>query len=211
MTLDKVLNFDVAEEGDIAVISRKDLFEDKEWEGFREVDEDWLYKLLIGHIQFKTRSDSLEKNNNFKQIIPYFVVKKGNKYFCATRTSGAGEIRLHGKMIVGFGGHLHAKDIKGKMNNWLKREFQEELKVDHVVDIKFLGTVNDESEINNGVGKVHVGLVFEMTVKDNCQIIETDKLTDSKFLTKNELAKLTPNMELWSKIVTDYLANNSVQ
>ena len=163
MTLGKVLTIEAFNDKEIAVIPTNTLFKDKQWMGVKEMNEEELFKLLSRNILFKERSEELEKNPRFKQIIPYFVVKNDGKYLYAQRRDKTGDIRLHNSGLVGFGGHLKAGDIQGSIQQWLQREFSEEVKVSKIDSIRFIGAVNADSDADNGVHLVHIGLLFEIT------------------------------------------------
>jgi predicted NUDIX family phosphoesterase len=160
-------------------------------------------------MEFRERTQELEQDARIKQIIPYFVVRRSNEYFTARRRDTGGEKRLYGGRLIGFGGHLRAEDIKGKMSEWLKREFEEELEVDRVLGISFLGIVNHDGNEDKGVHRVHFGLVFEVNVAGDVQLRKKGDLQDGEFMSVEELQKRQGEMELWSKLVTGFLASRS--
>lgn len=59
----------------------------------------------------------LEKNDNFRQVLPYKVITQfdgrtgQNKIVAYRRLNKGGEARLHGLMSIGFGGHVDLKDV----------------------------------------------------------------------------------------------------
>jgi predicted NUDIX family phosphoesterase len=112
---------------------------------------------------------------------------------------------------VGFGGHLKAGDIKGKMSDWLQREFDEEISAEAVSKIKFLGIVDHNGDEDNGVHKVHFGLVFEITTEGMVGIREDENFQDAEFLTIEELQEKTDEMELWSRLVIQSLSQSDKQ
>lgn len=81
----------------------------------------------------KRRGD-METDFNYKQIITYALIKKGEKYLVYKRLSGAGETRLHDKLSIGFGGHTNQDFVDNKPLSFtenlkanLTREIKEEL------------------------------------------------------------------------------------
>lgn len=191
-------------EKDIAVIPRKHLYNGEYWTGMREMKEGDLFNLLSAHMEFHERTNELELDDSLKQIIPYFLVRKGDKYLTALRKSKTGDVRIHGARLIGFGGHLKASDIQGAMKDWLKREFAEEIFAEKVLDIRFLSLLNDDND-PTGISKVHIGLVFEIVADGDISILERDKFENDEFLSVNELAEKASEMESWSRIVTEFL------
>lgn len=189
----------------VAGIQTKELFINGYWQGFNKISEKEAFDLVTNHLEFRCRTDKLEKDASFKQVIPYFLIKEGSKYFISSRTNKSGDTRAHGFKLIGFGGHLRKKDIVGSMKNWLKREFKEEIEADKIEKIEFLGLLNDDSEDLGGINKVHVGLVFVVNTKGSVKIKEKDKLETGVFMTPSEIRKNKEKLETWSKILADYI------
>lgn len=146
----------------------------------------------------------VEYNEEYRQPIPYCVVKYKDKYFAALREGKSGEMRLINK--IGFlGGHVTY--IKGKTNgmmifNSLYRELKEEANIEfaNVLSAELIGTL----KLSSGVEKDHLGLVFIVEVNtDKIKTIEEGVLK-GKWFTVEELKKET-NFENWSKIIVDEL------
>jgi predicted NUDIX family phosphoesterase len=200
--LNKVLTPEaVAEDEWIAGVPRKVLFEGEYWTGFKKVDENEMFEIVSNHLEFRPRNEEVEKDESFKQIIPYFLVRKDNKYFTSVRKTKGGDVRMHGHRLIGFGGHLRKEDIVGKMSEWLKREFEEEIEADEIVEISFVGIVNDDSDAVSGIGRVHFGLVFVVDVEGEVSIGEEEKFEKGEFLTVEELKEKSNEMESWSELV----------
>ena len=107
---------------------------------------------------------------------------------------------------MGFGGHLKAKDIQGKMSDWLAREFKEELILNgNVLAISFLGIVNHDGDQDNGVHQVHMGLAFEVSIEGKVSINPQDDLIEGEFSNLETLNGKKADMELWSAILLSYL------
>src|SRR5688572_9668213 len=51
-----------------------------------------------------------EQNSAWKQIIPYVVVRRGESILLLERKKKQGEVRLHGKLSIGVGGHINPVD-----------------------------------------------------------------------------------------------------
>ena len=72
----------------------------------------------------------MERDPAFKQVIPYLVLRDGERYFLMQRTTAGGDARLHGRYSIGVGGHLNPGD--GGLLGGLRREWDEELVADFV-------------------------------------------------------------------------------
>ncbi len=206
MSFESILVADAKGEKDLAVVPRKHLFGGKYWSGVKEMNEKELLRLLSKHMIFCERTEELEKDESLKQVIPYFLIKRENEYLTARRKSTGGDARLHGGRLIGFGGHLRAEDIRGTMRDWLQREFDEEIKAKKVTEISFLGVVNHDGDEDNGVHKVHFGLIFEIQVEGGTRIREEDKFQEEEFLPTELLTLKRNEMELWSRLVLDFIS-----
>jgi predicted NUDIX family phosphoesterase len=99
---------------------------------------------------FVARAEA-EQNPEWKQLIPYCMLRRGGQLFCVERRRAQGESRLHGLLSIGLGGHVNPGD-----------EPDEELRIDWrraAGPPELLGLLNDDS---NPVGRVHAGLVFRL-------------------------------------------------
>lgn len=112
--------------------------------------------------------DVLEGCNLYRQIIPYVVLRHEGNIVYYQRTPAGGEGRLHGKISIGFGGHIDVPDIsyfcKGDtvdlaatLSCAADREVHEELGSVSVRSKQVLGLLVDNS---NEVGLVHIGVVM---------------------------------------------------
>lgn len=155
----------------------------------------------------------LETNPKFRQLIPYVVVKQGDKYLAYERSKSGGESRLHNLFSIGIGGHVDAVDavyndngvfqLTDTLRTGMYRELHEEL---GLTEIDFLGmtTIGYLSKDVTPVDEVHLGIVLVAEVHADLVITsKEDALNLAGFLTANELAKL--NLESWSETVVDHL------
>jgi len=62
-----------------------------------------------GQTRFLPRSQA-EENPEFKQIIPYVLIRKGGRWLHYIRGKGSGEKRLVAKGSIGVGGHINPED-----------------------------------------------------------------------------------------------------
>jgi len=139
-----------------------------------------------------------EVSPEFKQIIPYVVIRSGGDYFLLRRTPKQSEARLHDKLSLGIGGHINpGHDLLGG----LRQELEEEVEVADRYELAFAGILNDDQ---TDVGRVHLGAVYLLDTTRNVHVRETEKMTGS-WTARAALAPLRPAMESWSQIVYDRL------
>jgi predicted NUDIX family phosphoesterase len=142
----------------------------------------------------------MEADPSFKQVIPYLVLRDGERWFLMRRTKGGGDARLHDRWSIGVGGHLNPGD--GDVAGGLAREWAEELVADFEPAYAPVGLLNDDT---TPVGSVHVGFVYVADAGGRpVAIRETDKLEGS-FATTDEVAAVRDGLETWSRLVFDAL------
>lgn len=191
----------------VAGVTRKKLeesFPNLPFSGLMEIDEDQLVSFLQKNLEFRPRTEQLERDETFEQLITYFLIRnEAGEFYMSQRKAKGGEARAHGAKLIGFGGHLRREDIKGKMSEWLQREFEEEVKVEKLVGIKFLGLFNNDSEEMQRVNRVHFGIVFEMTVSGQVEMGEVDKFEAGRFVPLSEVLKNQDGLETWSRVIAE--------
>lgn len=162
---------------------------------------------IIDVADFGDRAN-LETDPNFKQLIPYIIVRKGNYILNYSRGKKGDESRLHATRSIGFGGHIeesddYAKGI-GPVEACILRELHDELgyTISSFSELKFLGYVNNEED---DVGKVHLGLVFDLVVPDDFEPKpdEEDGVTDLAESNSQTLDDRLESFEAWSKLLID--------
>jgi predicted NUDIX family phosphoesterase len=136
------------------------------FQGFCCDAERYLGELLAPrHISYRPRPE-MERDPSFKQLIPYVIFRHrepGGRetIFQYTRGSGQGEGRLHRKQSVGIGGHISTLDAAADGSGdpyaeGMRRELDEEVRVDSPYSIRCVGLINDDQ---TEVGRVHLGIV----------------------------------------------------
>ncbi len=187
----------------ILVIKRSALFPDGTWNGLEEVDMQEYIHLIKTRQEFHPRA-LMEQDQKYKQIIPYLLFRHKNRYFLMQRKAKASEQRLANKFTLGIGGHIRKEDMKtDSIFDWAKREFKEEINYSGSFTIKPLGILNDES---NAVGQVHTGFVF-LLEGDSDQISVKSELKSGTLATLDECLAHTEQMESWSQMVLEHIAN----
>lgn len=139
-----------------------------------------------------------EVSPQYKQIIPYVVIRHGDSYFLLKRTTKQTEARLHHKLSLGIGGHINP-DTPTILGG-LQKELEEEVHVDSPYGLTFVGLINDDT---TDVGKVHLGVVYELVpFEPHVTVRETEKMT-GEWVRAADLAPMREAMETWSQLVYD--------
>ncbi len=141
-----------------------------------------------------------ETSPQYKQIIPYVVIRHLDSYYLLRRLEKQTEARLHEKLSLGIGGHINP-DTPTLLGG-LKKELEEEVHVAGPYDLRFTGILNDDS---TDVGQVHLGAVYTLAASSSdVTVREVDKMA-GQWITTAGLAPLRERMETWSQIVYDEL------
>ena len=148
-----------------------------------------------------------EENPDFKQLIPYVVLRDGASVFLMERTDAGGDARLHGKASIGVGGHLNpVDDGTDPLLAGLRREWAEELLADWEPYFRLVGLLNDDS---NPVGAVHLGVVFTVGADGRpVEVREREKLR-GRFVEIAEVLAAWDRLETWSQLVAGALLGAS--
>lgn len=183
----------------VYVVPRSAVMSDPGWHGLRTDHLDAFLETIRTAGRYEPR-DVMELDRSFKQVIPYLVLRDGERYFLMRRTRAGGDTRLHDRYSIGVGGHLNPGD--GGLDGGLRREWVEELEADFVPDFRLVGLLNDDT---TEVGSVHLGAVYEADAHGRpVAIRETDKLS-GWFAEPDAVRRVHADLETWSVIVFDAL------
>lgn len=188
----------------VLVITRTSVMADPGWRGVRSHDLERFEDLVAREGRFEPRA-AMEVDRAWKQVIPYLVLRDGERYFLMRRTRAGGDARLHDRWSIGVGGHLNPgdRDLAGG----LRREWREEVVADFEPDFELIGLLNDDA---TDVGSVHLGAVYLADARGRpVEIRETDKLTGG-FATPADVAAVVDRMESWSALVFEHLEGAGV-
>jgi predicted NUDIX family phosphoesterase len=173
--------------------------------GLRRADSTYRSAILDPRtFQFRPRFE-VETDPEFKQLIPYIVLKHGGDLFHYSRGSAGTEKRLQALRSVGIGGHISEDDARGSEDTYhtgMMRELLEEVEISCEWSEHFLGFINDDSI---PVGRVHLGVVhlFELSLRE--VTARETALADSGFAPFEELYKQMGQFETWSQFVLEEL------
>jgi predicted NUDIX family phosphoesterase len=147
-----------------------------------------------------------EETDECVQLIPTFVVRRGDKIWTYTRTKRLPEARLHHTRCVSFGGHMQAEDElylfrdEKAYEGSVLRELYEELAFTKDPTVRYLGAIHLTSNLFE---RQHLGLVFEVTVGTRAQVasLEPGMHTDVRPTPLAELRALAPSLDSWSQLL----------
>ena len=187
----------------VYVVPRDVLPDEAGWYGLRTDDLEAFIAAVERDGRYEPR-EAMERDPAFKQIIPYLVLRDGERYFLMQRTAAGGDARLHGRYSIGVGGHLNPGD--GGLLGGLRREWNEELVADFVPGFRLVALLNDDT---TPVGAVHLGAVYVADVDGRSVAIrETDKLTGG-FADPTEVAAVADRLETWSGLAFEFLESRA--
>jgi predicted NUDIX family phosphoesterase len=186
----------------VLVVPREALVPGEGWLGIRRTDMAAALGVVAREGRFMRRGDA-EDDPSRKQVIPYLVLRDGERWFLMRRTKAGGDARLHDLGSIGIGGHLNPGD--GDVAGGLRREWREEIEADFTPEFTPVGLLNDDT---TPVGAVHVGFVFTADADGRpVAIRETDKLIGA-FATTEEVEAIRDGLETWSRLAFDILTDH---
>lgn len=178
----------------VLVVARELCPDAANWHGLRTEGLTAFLEVIARDGRYGPR-DAMEQDPAYKQIIPYLILRDGERYFLMRRTRAGGDARLHDLWSIGVGGHLNPGD--GGLLGGLRREWAEELAADFVPEFRLVGLLNDDT---THVGRVHLGAVYLADAAGrSVEIRETEKLA-GRFATSDEVAAVSDDLETWSRL-----------
>jgi len=183
----------------VLVVARDQVPDACDWYGLRGGDLTEFLGVVAREGRYASRA-AMEEDPRFKQIIPYLVLRDGDRYFLMRRTRAGVDQRLHDRWSIGVGGHLNPGD-EGLLGG-LRREWREELEADFEPPFEPLALLNDDT---TEVGAVHLGVVFVADAAGRAVAVrERDKLTGG-FASAGVVAAVSEDLETWSRLVFEAL------
>lgn len=188
----------------VLVVPRAALPDAAAWHGVRLDDVDGFLEVVAREGRFLPR-DAMERDPDFKQVIPYLVLRDGPRYFLMRRTRAGGDTRLHDRWSIGVGGHLNPGDAD--VFGGLRREWREELDAAFEPDFRPIALLNDDT---TEVGAVHVGIIVVADAAGRpVRVRETDKLAGA-FAEPEEVRAVADRLETWSALVFEALESGAL-
>jgi predicted NUDIX family phosphoesterase len=171
------------------------------WRGVRGVPLEPFLDAARDHGQFRPRAEA-EVDPSWKQIIPYLLLRDGERLFLMRRTRAGGDERLHDLYTIGIGGHVNPEDAD--VIGGLRREWAEEIESDFDPEFQPIGVLNDD---HNAVGAVHLGLVFSADAASRPVDIRERHKLEGAFASVDEVAAVADRLETWSALLFEFLAS----
>lgn len=181
----------------VLVVPRAAVVAPPGWYGVRTSGVEAVFAAAAAVGRFLPRS-RVERDPAYKQLIPYLVLRDGERYFLMRRTRAGGDARLHDRYSIGIGGHVEPAD--GGLLGGLRREWLEEIEADFEPQVRAVGLVNDDT---TDVGKVHLGVIFLAELGGRrVAVREADKLRGD-FAAPADVRAVREALETWSRLVFD--------
>ena len=160
---------------------------------------DGFEALVAREGRFEPRA-AMEVDPRFKQVIPYLVLRDGDRVLPDAPDAAGADARLHDRYSIGVGGHLNPGD--GDLVGGLRREWSEEVVADFEPAFRLVALLNDDT---TEVGSVHLGAVYMADAGGRpVAVRETDKL-EGGFAPRDDVAAVVERMETWSRLVFESL------
>lgn len=196
----------------IIVVNRETIFshEKNHFNGFISIEDQKALEIYetLSKYEVKRRGD-MEEDPSYKQLISYCILENENdEILVYERLTGGGEQRLHGLSSIGIGGHMNQLEdtqIEGVLLDNAARELEEEVGVKDVnpQSLNLIGFINDD---DNEVGRVHIGLVFKLKVKQSEVFVNETDILKIDWKPENSLMK-DAEYESWSRIIIESIFN----
>jgi predicted NUDIX family phosphoesterase len=150
---------------------------------------------------------SAETTEEFVQLIPSFVVLRGNEILSYKRTKKTPENRLHDTRTIVFGGHLQSEDVptlfaseREVIDAFLFRELLEELALVPGFERYLYGGILHLRE--TAFERQHAGIVFflETGKQTQARSLEPGYHSGLKFMPWDELVSSSVMDDRWSRV-----------
>jgi len=193
----------MSEEELVLGLPRKKLPTALGWRGVRGIDLSPVLRAAAMQGEFRPRGEA-ETDPSWKQLIPYLLLRDGERIFLMRRTKAGGDERLHDRYSIGVGGHINPQD--GGVLGGLRREWVEEIEADFEPEFVPIGLLNDD---DNDVGAVHLGLVYEADAGGRPVGIREKHKLQGAFASSDDVAAVEEKLETWSALLFQFLRSGA--
>jgi len=171
------------------------------FQGFRPFDSEMFAFLLDpAHLEYRLRGPA-ERDPEYKQLIPYIVLRCGAQLFHYRRGQKGTETRLRALRSIGIGGHISAAEDAAAADPYragMLRELAEEVEIGTTFREVMFGLINDDS---TPVGQVHLGVVHLLDLAEPRAMPREEEIGDAGFAPLKELQSSAVEFETWSQLV----------
>lgn len=197
----------------VLVIPADTIKQVKRFQGYELDVHECLTALLDPSKNLFIVRDLAERDEQYKQLIPYVVLRHGNSVFSYVRGKKSSETRLVAMRSIGIGGHIEPTDqslFSSNRDMYLeaaRREVNEEVKLETMYREQVVALINDDS---TEVGKVHLGIMHIWDVTEPKVAKREGLITQAGFVRIDELKKNLHELETWSQIALEVLEHPSI-
>lgn len=173
------------------------------FQGYITDPQTYLSVILDPQNNFFEPRSKAEKDIHHKQLIPYVVLRYRDSIFSYVRGKRSSESRLVAMRSIGVGGHIEPADLNlftSDREMYLeaaRREVNEEVELESSYIEHMSALINDDS---TDVGKVHLGIMHIWDLAEPKVRKREGIITQSGFLTLDELDSRREELEAWSQI-----------
>lgn len=158
---------------------------------------------------------SLERDDDFRQLLPISIFTYQGKVWAYERTSKGGESRLHNKIAVAVGGHWDLEDLvvensiidlEKSLHKATARELEEEI----VLSSNIVKTYELSKKIcadDTEVDRVHMAVVYVHELDGEGIESAEEQLKAVGFVHPRELLSSDYNLEAWARIICEILTD----
>lgn len=184
-------------------LPRTRIIGDRPWRGILDEDVSSYLEVIAAEGEYRPRAEA-ERDPSWKQVIPYLLMRDGERLFLMQRSDAGADERLHDLWTLGIGGHLNPED--GDVLTGLRREFHEEMVAEWEPRPRLIGLLNDDEVL---VGQVHIGVIFVADAAGRpLGIRETHKLR-GEFVPPAAVLPHYERMETWSQFLYDHVTGRT--
>lgn len=183
------------------------------FQGYVTNVQDYLSVVFSPRNNFFMLRSQAEQDTRYKQLIPYIVLRFTDSVFSYVRGKKSSESRLVAMRSIGVGGHIEPTDLNlfsSDREMYLeaaKREVSEEVELASPYTEHIVALINDDS---TDVGKVHFGILHIWDLAEPRVMKREGLITQSSFLTVEELKARVDELETWSQIALRVLEDPRV-
>lgn len=183
------------------------------FQGYSVNAVEYLETLLNPVNNFFLERDCAEKDHEYKQLIPYILLRFGDSVFSYVRGKKSSETRLVAMRSIGVGGHIEPADqslFSSDRDMYLeaaRREVSEEVRLDSPYHESIAALINDDS---TDVGKVHLGIMHIWDLAEPKVTKREGLITQAGFVSIESLKANLEELETWSRIALQVLDDPGV-